>query len=281
MKVVTKLSDMKLIRRNLKGPVGLVPTMGFLHRGHLALVNRAREENASLVVSIFVNPTQFGPGEDFNGYPRDLERDLAMLEEAKSDIVFMPPPQEIYPAGFNTWICVENITARLEGTSRPGHFRGVTTVVNKLFNIVQPNRAYFGQKDAQQLAAVARMCRDLDLLVRIVPCPTVREPDGLAMSSRNVYLTPEQRAQAPCLYRALRWGAEQIDTGRRDARGIEAEMRDRIEAAGPCRIDYVTVVDADGFQPVDRIAGPVVVALAVRVGVARLIDNVTACPPAT
>ena len=274
MKVVTKLSDMKLIRRNLKGPVGLVPTMGFLHRGHLALVNRAREENASLVVSIFVNPTQFGPGEDFNGYPRDLERDLAMLEEAKSDIVFMPPPQEIYPAGFNTWICVENITARLEGTSRPGHFRGVTTVVNKLFNIVQPNRAYFGQKDAQQIIVIEKMVADLNINMEIATVATVRESDGLALSSRNVYLNPEERKAATVLYRALALAEKMWRSGEKDAGCIRREMTALLNKESGVSIDYVSIANAGTLDELDTVRSPALVSLSVRIGATRLIDNI-------
>jgi len=187
MKVIETIAEMKKVRLKLVEPVGLVPTMGYLHEGHLALVRQARIENSSVVVSIFVNPTQFGPHEDFKQYPRDPQRDLALLEKDKTDIVFMPPTAEMYPPQFTSWVEVEKITERLEGASRPGHFRGVTTVVAKLFNIVQPTRAYFGQKDAQQAVVIKRMVADLSMHLEIVAVPTVREPDGLAMSSRNTY----------------------------------------------------------------------------------------------
>ncbi len=274
MKVVTKVTDMKLVRRNLKTPVGLVPTMGFLHQGHMALVNQAREENASLVVSIFVNPTQFGPGEDFKTYPRDLERDLEMLRQARSDIVFMPPPEEMYPAGFSTWVSVENITARLEGASRPGHFQGVATVVNKLFNIVQPDRAYFGQKDAQQVTVIKKMVADLNMNLEVVTVATVREPDGLAMSSRNVYLNPEERKAASVLYRALTLAEKMWQGGEKDAGCIRREMAALLNRESGVSIDYVSIADAGTLDELDEIHLPALVSLAVRIGATRLIDNI-------
>jgi len=194
---------MKKLRLRLAEPVGLVPTMGYLHEGHLALVRQARMENSSVVVSVFVNPTQFGPHEDFTKYPRDPQRDLALLEKEKADIIFMPSAEEMYPPQFSSWVDVGRITERLEGASRPGHFRGVVTVVAKLFNIVQPTRAYFGQKDAQQVVVIKKMVADLNMNLEIVSVPTVREPDGLAMSSRNIYLSSEERQAATVLYRAL------------------------------------------------------------------------------
>ena len=188
MKVIEKIDDMKRLRQPLAEPVGFVPTMGYIHEGHLSLVRRAREENPSVVVSIFVNPTQFGPQEDFNRYPRDIQRDLAWLEKERTDIVFMPSQAEMYPSQFNSWVEVDKVTERLEGASRPGHFRGVATICAKLFNIIQPTRAYFGQKDAQQLIVIKKMVADLNMNLEIVTVPTVREPDGLAMSSRNTCL---------------------------------------------------------------------------------------------
>jgi pantoate--beta-alanine ligase len=217
MKLIETIADMKGLRRQLAEPVGFVPTMGYLHEGHVALVRRARAENPTVVVSIFVNPTQFGPQEDLNAYPCDPQRDIAMLEEEKADIVFMPPVAEMYPHLFNSWIEVGEIAEKLEGAFRPGHFRGVTTVVAKLFNIVQPTRAYFGRKDAQQLAVIKRMVTDLDMNLEIVPVPTVREADGLAMSSRNAYLNPEQRRATGVLYQALSLAQKLWSQGEKDA----------------------------------------------------------------
>ncbi len=203
MQVVTTIPDVRRARAAAAGSWGLVPTMGYLHAGHLSLVAQARRENDHVAVSIFVNPTQFGPGEDLASYPRDLARDLALLEAARVDLVWTPTVEDLYPPGYQTYVVVEEVTKRLEGAARPTHFRGVATVVAKLFNVIQPDRAYFGQKDAQQVVVIRRMTRDLDFPVDIVVGPTLREPDGLAMSSRNVYLTPEQRRAAPALYRAL------------------------------------------------------------------------------
>ena len=202
-KLVTTLAELRTARRALPEPVGLVPTMGFLHRGHVSLVQRARAECASVAVSIFVNPTQFGPSEDLAKYPRDLPRDLELLEAAGTDLVWTPTPEVMYPVGFQTWVTVDGLTRPLEGEVRPGHFRGVTTVVAKLFNAIEPEKAYFGQKDAQQAAVIRRMASDLNFPIEIIICPTVREPDGLAMSSRNVYLSPEERQAATVLFRSL------------------------------------------------------------------------------
>ncbi|HEY8489723.1 MAG TPA: pantoate--beta-alanine ligase [Dehalococcoidia bacterium] len=274
MRTVTSIQELREARRALPGPVGFVPTMGYLHQGHLALVRRARAENASVAVSIFVNPTQFGPTEDFERYPRDPERDAALLREAGVDLLFMPPPAEMYPPGYDTWVDVGGVTARLEGAERPGHFRGVATVVTKLFNLVQPDRAYFGQKDAQQLVVIQKLTRDLNLPVEIVPCPTVREPDGLAMSSRNVYLTPEERREALALSRALREAERLFAAGERDA-GV---LRDRVraviaEGAPRGRIDYVSVADAETLAELEWVDRRALVSLAVRFPSARLIDN--------
>jgi pantoate--beta-alanine ligase len=248
--------------------------MGYLHEGHLALVRRARAESRSVAVSIFVNPTQFGPREDFARYPRDPARDLALLEKEGVDLVFMPEAAEMYPPGFDTWVEVGTITRRLEGRARPGHFRGVATVVCKLFNIVQPRRAYFGEKDAQQLRVVGKMVRDLNLPVEIVPVPTVREADGLALSSRNVYLSPQERQEALALSAALRLAQELVARGERRAAVIRARMRRRIRQEPDARIDYVSVADAETLEELTVVDRPALVSLAVRIGTTRLIDNV-------
>ncbi len=253
--------------------VGMVPTMGALHEGHLSLIRAARAENDLVVVSIFVNPTQFGPNEDLDRYPRDLERDRALCAEAGADLVFSPTAGEMYPEAFSTWVDVEGLTTGLCGRSRPGHFRGVCTVVTKLLNICQPDRAYFGEKDAQQLAVITRMVRDLNMRVRVVPCPTVREADGLAMSSRNARLTAEARAQAPALYRALSAARDLVRGGERDAAVLERAIRAIVAGAPLGEIDYIEIVDADDLTPVSTVAGTCLIALAVRFGDVRLIDN--------
>ena len=253
--------------------VGLVPTMGYLHEGHLSLARRARQENALVVMSIFVNPTQFGPNEDLSHYPRDLERDLFLAEEEGVDLVFHPPPEEMYLPGHATWVDVEGLTEHLCGASRPGHFRGVSTVVTKLFGICRPDRAYFGQKDAQQAFVIRRLTADLDLGVEVVVCPTVREPDGLALSSRNVYLTEEERAEAPVLYRALRSAEALIASGERDARLVVRDVLEVLAQSPHGRVDYVEVVDTATLQPLEILAGEVLLALAVWFGGTRLIDN--------
>ena len=254
--------------------VGLVPTMGSLHEGHLSLIRRARVENDLVVMSLFVNPTQFGEGEDFDRYPRDLDRDLHLAGDVGVDAVFNPSPREMYGAAHCTWVDVEGIADRLCGAGRPGHFRAVATVVTKLFGLCRPERAYFGQKDAQQALVIRRMVVDLDLGVDVVVCPIVREPDGLAMSSRNVYLTPAERTQAPALHRALRLAEGGIAAGERDAGVVTATVLGVLAEAPLGRVDYVEVVAADDLRPVDVIAGDVLVAVAVRFGTTRLIDNV-------
>ncbi len=259
--------------------IGLVPTMGALHEGHLSLIRAAQTENDVVVVSIFVNPTQFGPNEDFEQYPRDVERDRGLCEEAGADLIFTPAASEMYPTGFSTWVDVEVMTEGLCGRSRPGHFKGVCTVVSKLLNICQPDRAYFGEKDIQQLAVIRRMARDLDMRVEIVPCPTVREPDGLAMSSRNVRLTPEQRAQAPALFRALSAGRDLVARGERNAATVRASILGLLAAeAALGEVDYVEIVAAGDLQPVARLSGETLIALAVRFGETRLIDNLRVTP---
>jgi pantoate--beta-alanine ligase len=273
MKVIEKIDDMKRLRAKLAQPVGLVPTMGYLHEGHLSLVRRASEENPSVVVSIFVNPTQFGPREDFASYPRDPQRDLALLEKEGADVVFMPPAAEMYPPRFDSWVEVGEMTQRLEGASRPGHFRGVATVCAKLFNIIQPTRAYFGQKDAQQLMVIKKMVADLNMDLEIVAVPTVREPDGLAMSSRNTYLNPEQRRAAPVLYQALTMAQKLWAQGETDAQTIRQQMTDLIQKQPLADIDYVSIADAETLEELDRVTPPALVSLAVKIGSTRLIDN--------
>jgi pantoate--beta-alanine ligase len=254
--------------------VGCVPTMGNLHDGHLSLVRRAREECGFVVATIFVNPTQFSPTEDYREYPRTLEADHEACHECGVDLIFEPAVDTMYPGDELTSVRVNQITDHLCGPFRPGHFTGVATVVHKLLNIVQPQRAYFGWKDCQQLAVIERMCRDLNMPVEIVGCPTIREASGLALSSRNVYLSDAQRIQAASLYRSLTWAREQVKQARTDAADIEAGIRRMIEEAGPCDIQYVTVVDRDTFQPVSEIKTPCLAALAVVIGPARLIDNI-------
>ena len=254
--------------------VGLVPTMGYLHEGHLSLVRRAREENDYVVLSIFVNPTQFGPEEDLERYPRDLERDLELAEQSGVDLVFAPEAEEMYAPGHRTWVEVEELTGGLCGRSRPGHFRGVTTVVTKLFGICRPDRAYFGQKDGQQAFVIRRMTRDLDLGVEVVVAPIVREADGLALSSRNVYLSEEERRAAPILQRALCEGEVAVGAGERDAEAVRTQVRRRIEGAPEARVDYVELVSTETLQSVERIEGEVLLAVAVFFGKTRLIDNV-------
>ena len=274
MKVIETIDEIRQLRQRLAGPVGLVPTMGYLHEGHLSLVRRARTDNPSVVVSIFVNPTQFGPREDFKTYPRDPQNDLARLEREKTDIVFMPPADEMYPPGFNSWIEVGKITERLEGASRPGHFRGVTTVVAKLFNVVQPDRAYFGQKDAQQVIVIKKMVADLDMNLEIVTLPTLREPDGLAMSSRNAYLTPEQRRAATVLHQALSLTQRLWLQGERNARDLRHQITAVIQKQPLAEIDYVSIASTETLNELETATAPALVSLAVIFGNTRLIDNV-------
>jgi len=274
MKVIEKIDDMRRLRQQIAEPVGFVPTMGYFHDGHLALVRQARAENSSVVVSIFVNPTQFGPQEDFKQYPRDTQRDLAQLEKEKTDIVFMPSVTEMYPPQFNSWVEVSKVTERLEGAARPGHFRGVTTVVAKLFNIVQPTRAYFGQKDAQQAIVIKKMVADLNMNLEIITVPTVREPDGLAMSSRNIYLNPQERQAALVLYRALSLAQRLWSQGEKDAGHLRQQMLALIQKQPLAAIDYVSIADTETLNELDTVSPPALVSLAVRVGKTRLIDNV-------
>lgn len=253
---------------------GLVPTMGYLHEGHLSLVRRARAENDGIAVSIYVNPTQFAPSEDLDRYPRDLERDLALLRGEGVDLVFVPTDEVMYPSGFQTTVTVSEVTRTLEGRSRPTHFQGVTTVVAKLFNIFQPTRAYFGQKDAQQVVVVRRMVRDLAFPLQLVVCPIVREADGLAMSSRNRRLSPSQRAAATVLYRALSRATAAVNNGEWDGDALREQMRAIIAAEPEARVDYVSVAHPLTLEELDRIDESALLSLAVFVGETRLIDNV-------
>ena len=253
--------------------VGLVPTMGYFHEGHLALMREACKQNGFVVVSLFVNPTQFGPNEDFKSYPRDLDRDASMAGSVGVDLIFNPPVEEMYPEGYATSVEVEGITEQLCGASRPHHFKGVTTVVAKLFNIVGPDRAYFGMKDYQQLKVIERMVADLNMAIEIVEVPTVREPDGLAMSSRNTYLSPEEREAALVLRKSLDRARDLVLGGLRDGHELRAKTREFIEREPRASIDYVEVVDSETLRSVERIEGRVLVALAVRIGRTRLIDN--------
>lgn len=255
--------------------VGFVPTMGYLHDGHMALVKRARRENDVVVVSVFVNPTQFGPHEDLAAYPRDLDRDLAMLSAEGADMVFCPVAEELYPPGYMTYVEVQGpMTQTLCGRSRPGHFRGVATIVTKLFHLVNPRRAYFGQKDAQQVAVIAQMARDLDFDLEVVACPTVREADGLAMSSRNTYLTPDQRMQAPLIHQALQAARRSIEAGERSASEVIKQIKIDLSAIDSGAIDYVSIVNACTLADLETVAGEVLIAVAIRVGRTRLIDNI-------
>ncbi|MDP2675273.1 MAG: pantoate--beta-alanine ligase [Dehalococcoidia bacterium] len=280
MKVITRAAEMEAERAALKGRVGLVPTMGALHEGHLSLVRRARADCDQLVVSVFVNPTQFGPKEDFAAYPRDLDRDLLLLEAEGVDVVFAPTAEEIYPPGFNDWVEVNGpLSERLEGEFRPGHLRGVTTVVARLFRIVRPQSAYFGEKDAQQLRVVRRMAQEQRLPVEVIGLPTVREPDGLAMSSRNSYLSPEERKAALVMPRALQLGRRLVeDEGVRDASAVRRAVEDLIRGEPLASIDYVAVAGCETLEELTEIDRPALLLLAVRIGATRLIDNVALTP---
>lgn len=253
--------------------VGLVPTMGYLHEGHKSLIDKAVEQNDKVVVSVFVNPIQFGPTEDLATYPRDLQRDSVLCENAGADLIFHPEKEDMYFDDFCTYIDMENLTKGLCGKTRPTHFRGVCTVVGKLFNIVQPDRAYFGQKDAQQLAVIRRMVRDLNFNLEIIGCPIVREEDGLAKSSRNTYLSPEERQAATILHKGLTKGEELVRGGEKNAATVINAIREVIETEPLAKIDYVEMVDFDNIQPVETIEGTVLTAVAVYIGKTRLIDN--------
>jgi pantoate--beta-alanine ligase len=273
MMIVSTLEELRPARLLLDGKLGFVPTMGYLHEGHISLARRAKAECDHAAVSIFVNPTQFGPQEDLSKYPRDLDRDLHLLEEAGVDLVWTPTPEVMYPPGFQTWVEVEEMTRPLEGAQRPGHFRGVTTVVTKLFNAVQPAKAYFGQKDAQQAAVIRRMTRDLNFPIEIVVCPTVREPDGLAMSSRNVYLDADQRKAAAVLYRSLSAAKAEYEKGERNAEKLRSTMKAVIEREPLAQMQYVSCTDYDTLQELEQVTGKALLSMAVFFGKTRLIDN--------
>ena len=275
MQVLSTIADFQAARSRTQGTLGLVPTMGYLHEGHLALVRRARAENDALAVSIFANPTQFGPDEDFGAYPRDTARDLALLATEGADLVFTPSTEEMYPPGFDTWVDVGALAQRLEGEHRPGHFRGVATVVAKLLNIVRPGRAYFGQKDGQQLAVIKRMVADLNMGIDVVAVPTVREQDGLALSSRNSYLTPEQRSAAPVIYRALYHAKSLWEAGELNGARLRREVRHLLDREPLIDgVDYVSVANPSTLAEMDTVRQPAMVSVAVRMGKARLIDNI-------
>ena len=273
MRVIETVAEFRKAYANAARPLGLVPTMGFLHAGHMSLVKRARDENATVAVSIFVNPTQFAVDEDFSVYPRDMESDLSMLRDAGVDLVFAPAADEVYPSGFDTQVDVGNIGSRLEGEHRPGHFKGVATVVCKLLTIVRPDRCYFGQKDAQQCLVIKRLNTDLNLGAEIVVCPTVREQDGLALSSRNVNLGPDERKASLVLYRALCAAKSMRGSGVADADDIRRFMRSIIEAEAFARADYISIADPLTLEELTEIPGEALASMAVNIGKTRLIDN--------
>jgi len=276
LETIRTIEWMKQVARQARAEgrsAGFVPTMGALHAGHMSLVRAALAESQPVIASIFVNPTQFGPNEDFQKYPRTFEADSKKLEDAGVDYLFAPESSEIYPPGFRTWVNVEGLSERLEGKSRPGHFRGITTVVLKLLEIVQPQKAFFGRKDAQQARIIRQMARDLHLDSEIVVCPIVREPDGLAMSSRNAYLNPKERRAATTLFRALDGARVSISRGERDALRLTAAMRETLRTEPLAETDYAELVDAETLEPVTRLRGACLALLAVRIGATRLIDN--------
>ena len=278
MDVATTIAAYRALRAELPEPVGFVPTMGFLHEGHLSLVREARKRSASAVASVFVNPSQFAPSEDLAAYPRDLERDLSLLEAEGVDLVFVPTADEMYPEAFDSWVAVENLTKRLEGAQRPTHFRGVATVVAKLFNVIEPQIAVFGQKDAQQALVIRRLVEDLGFDIELVVAPTVREPDGLAMSSRNTYLSPEERQAALALSRSLKHAESLYSCGERNAENLRHAMREILEAEALLQPIYVSIADVDTLGELEMVDRKGLVSLAARVGRARLIDNVVLPP---
>ncbi|GFI32553.1 MAG: pantoate--beta-alanine ligase [Lachnospiraceae bacterium] len=281
MQIVTTIEELRSIVKWWRGEghsVGLVPTMGYLHEGHKSLIEKAVSENGRVVVSDFVNPTQFGANEDLSTYPRDIDRDAALCEAAGADVIFHPAPEEMYAPDSCTFVDMDRLTKGLCGKTRPTHFCGVCTVVSKLFNIVTPDRAYFGQKDAQQLAVIRRMVRDLNFNIVIVGCPIVREQDGLAMSSRNTYLSEKERKAALVLHKSLTVGEELLHAGEKDAEKVKAAILKQIRTEPLARVDYVELVDAENLEPVKKIDGPILAALAVYIGKTRLIDNFSYAP---
>ena len=278
LKKVERITDLRNACAALPKPIGLVPTMGFLHEGHLSLVERACREVATVVVSIFVNPTQFAPTDDLDAYPRDLERDAALLQEAGAHLLWMPSNEIMYPPDFQTWVEATEITKPLEGEKRPGHFRGVTTIVTKLFNAVQPQVAYFGQKDAQQVAVIRQMVRDLNMPIKIVTSPIIRERDGLAMSSRNTYLNPEERQAALVLSKSLQVAKSAYENGERNAEILRTKMEEIINAEPLARLEYVSCADYDSLKELQKIEGKALLSMAVYLGTTRLIDNLILPP---
>ena len=275
MKTVESVAELRAARQSMASPFGLVPTMGFLHEGHLSLVRQARQECSSVGASIFVNPAQFGPTEDLDTYPKNLARDLELLSAEGTDVVWTPTTTEMYGPGHQTWVEVDALTRTLEGETREGHFRGVTTVVAKLFNSFQPDRVYFGQKDAQQVLVIRRLVRDLNFPIKVVACPTVREADGLAMASRNTYLGPEDRQAATVLYRALTAATELFDSGEREAKRLKAEMEAVLADEPLARTEYASVADPETLEESDGSIEQALLSMAVVIGKTRLIDNMT------
>lgn len=273
MKTIISLDELKAARLSFNGTVGLVPTMGYLHEGHLSLIRRAKAECDHVVVSIFVNPTQFGANEDLAKYPRDLERDLSLIEPFGVDLVWTPTPEIMYPTGYQTWVEVEAMTRPLEGAMRPTHFKGVTTVVAKLFNATQAHKAYFGQKDAQQVAVIRQMVWDLNFPLEVVVCSTVREADGLAMSSRNKYLEGESRQAATILFRALTAAKEMYQTGERDAEVLREKMKEVLGTEPLAQVQYISCADYNTLEELDVVKGKTLLSMAVLIGKTRLIDN--------
>jgi pantoate--beta-alanine ligase len=273
MRIAKSLVELRAIRQSMDGKFGLIPTMGALHDGHGSLVSRARRECEYIGVSIFVNPAQFGPGEDFVNYPRPIQKDLDLLDTLGVDVVWTPVAESLYPPAFQTWVTVEEVSAPLEGRSRPGHFRGVTTIVAKLLNAFTPDRAYFGQKDAQQVVVLQRMVKDLSFPVELVICSTVREPDGLALSSRNAYLNTVERKAATVLYRALCAAKKQFDDGERDGDVLRAAMLSEIQLEPLAQEKYVSAADPETLQEFRQVGAKVLLSLAVQIGKTRLIDN--------
>ena len=274
MITITSLADLRRKRDKLAEPIGLVPTMGYLHEGHISLMQQAREECACLVVSIFVNPPQFGPGEDLSNYPRDIEQDLNLLREVGVDLVWTPTAEEMYPPGYQTWVDLDKLVKPLEGSMRPGHFRGVATVVAKLFNAVQPHKAYFGQKDAQQAAVIRRMTADLNFSTDVVICPIVRAGDGLALSSRNVYLNGDERRAATVLYRSLQAARTAYEKGERNADILRQIVIDLVETEPLARLQYVSCSDSETLVELETLDGKALLSMAVYFGKTRLIDNI-------
>src|SRR6266849_9090138 len=281
MKICSTIPEARAARRDARSGrkrLGLVPTMGALHEGHLSLVRAAKARCDAVAVSIFVNPTQFGPTEDLSKYPRQFDRDCRLLEKEGVDILFAPPVEEIYPNGAVTWVLVEGLSEKLDGRSRPGHFRGVTTIVAKLFHILEPEAAFFGQKDAAQLAVIRRMVQELNFRVEIVACPIVREPDGLAMSSRNAYLNPEERGRALVLQRSLQRAQQEFQAGERMAAKLISAAKEVLAREPHVALDYLEIVDPDTLDPVERISQTTLVAVAAYIGSTRLIDNIVIDP---